>query len=373
MEPSIRWAYHAVNSVYKNRMPDRYIKGRGASSNPDNRYQSNSREDFDDGWGTLDDDPPPLRTELLVDRARRVIAYNDSPDVPFDRSINPYRGCEHGCIYCYARPTHAWLGHSPGLEFESLLYHKPDAVACLRRELAAKSYSCAPIALGANTDAYQPVERGLRLTRVILELLAECRHPVIIITKSALIERDLELLAGMAQRGQLKVWISITSLDAKLARALEPRAAAPHRRLQIIERLRAAGIPVGVLVAPLIPVLTDPEMETVLQQAREAGAGSARSILLRLPLEVAPLFNEWLQTHAPGQANRVLQRIRDTRGGDLYSADFTQRMRGSGVYADLFMQRFELAVRRLGFSESPELDCSGFCKPPADSRQLNLL
>ena len=349
------------------------IKGRGALGNPANRYESFSYEDFDDGWHTHTDDEPPLRTTLSADNNRTLISYNDSPDVPFDRSINPYRGCEHGCIYCYARPSHAWLGHSPGLDFESRLYYKFNAVDCLRRELAAKNYRCAPIALGSNTDAYQPVEKRLQLTREILQLLAECRHPVTIITKSALVERDLDVLQEMASANLAKVYVSITTLQSTLARGLEPRAAAPHRRLQTIRRLSESGIPVGVLLAPLIPVLTDPELESILQAAAEAGAGSARYILLRLPLEVAPMFSDWLHAHVPGQANRILQRIRDSRDGALYKSDFSQRMSGSGRYAELLAQRFSLAVRKLGFGDVQELDCSEFRKPTADGRQPHLL
>ncbi|MDJ0834448.1 MAG: PA0069 family radical SAM protein [Gammaproteobacteria bacterium] len=351
----------------------RPIKGRGATGNPANRYQVHSREDFDDGWGNLDQPLPALETTLTVDKSRTVISYNDSPDVPFDRAINPYRGCEHGCIYCYARPSHAWLGHSPGLEFESNLYYKPDVADCLRRELAAQKYSCGPIMLGAITDAYQPVERELGLTRQVIELLAECRHPLSIVTKSALVERDIDVLADMARRQLAEVCISITTLDKELARKLEPRAAAPHRRLQSIERLASAGIPVKVLVSPLIPVLTDPELEQILQQARDAGATGARSTLLRLPLEVAPLFSDWLQAHAPGQAQRVLSRIRDTRGGKLYDPDFAQRMSGSGHYAELLAQRFKKATRSLGYLEPEKLDCSQFNKPSADGRQMSLL
>jgi DNA repair photolyase len=349
------------------------IKGRGAAGNPANRYEELSREAFDDGWSTLDEPAPPLKTTLTVDHSRTVISYNDSPDVPFDRSINPYRGCEHGCIYCYARPTHAWLGHSPGLDFESRLYYKPDAVDCLRRELAAKSYRCADMVIGSITDAYQPVEQRIGLTRNILELLAECRHPVTIITKSSLVERDIDLLQGMAQQQLAAVCVTITTLDPQLARRLEPRAAAPQRRLRTIERLAEAGIPVCVMVSPIIPVLTDPEMEQILEASRAAGAVAARSVLLRLPLEVAPLFSDWLQAHAPGQAQRVLLRIRDTREGELYRSGFDQRMQGSGEYAELLQQRFQLAKKKLGYRNLPEHDCSVFVKPAKDERQMSLL
>jgi DNA repair photolyase len=348
------------------------LKGRGAVSNPPNRYEAQHREVFDDGWDSAEETLPSLHTSLSIDHSRRVITYNDSPDVPFDRSINPYRGCEHGCIYCYARPTHAWLGHSPGLEFESRLYYKPDVVDCLRRELGASGYRCAPIAIGGITDPYQPVEQRLGLTRRILELLDQCAHPCSLVTKSALVERDLELLQHMAERRLVCVMISLTTLRRGLARRLEPRAAAPQRRLETIRRLVGAGIPVGVLIAPLIPVLTDPELEQVMEAVREAGALSVDSILLRLPLEVAPLFQEWLQIHVPGQAQRVLNRIRDTRGGALYEAEFGRRMSGRGAYAELLAQRFRLARQRLGFNEPPSLECGRFVRPGADSRQLSL-
>ena len=349
------------------------IKGRGAVSNPPNRYATHHRESFDDGWDNGEASVPKIQTSLNIDHSRKVIAYNDSPDVPFDRSINPYRGCEHGCIYCYARPTHAWLGHSPGLDFESQLYYKPDAVACLRRELSAAGYQCAPIAIGGITDPYQPVEQRLGLTRQILELLEACAHPCTLVTKSALVERDLDLLARMAERQLVQVMISLTTLQRNLARLLEPRAAAAQRRLQTIHRLSSAGIPVGVLIAPLIPVLTDPELERLMESAREAGAVSVDTILLRLPLEVAPLFQEWLETHVPGQAQRVLNRIRDTRGGALYESDFGSRMCGRGAYAELLAKRFRIAHQRLGFSELPPLSCGGFVRPSDDPRQLSLL
>ncbi|MDJ0805788.1 MAG: PA0069 family radical SAM protein [Gammaproteobacteria bacterium] len=348
------------------------VKGRGALSNPENRYARFSREAFDDGWGSLEAEPERLKTTLQVDQSRSVITYNQSPDVPFDRSLNPYRGCEHGCIYCYARPTHAWLGHSPGLDFESRLYHKPDMVDCLRRELAADNYQCAPLAVGGITDAYQPVEQELRLTRKLLELLESCAHPLTLITKSSLVERDIDLLAAMARKQQVQVIISFSTLKQDLSRKLEPRAAAPQRRLQTIHRLAEAGIPVGVLVAPVIPVLTDSEMERIMSLARQRGALNARYILLRLPLEVASLFSEWLQVHVPDQAQRVLRRIRDTRGGELYQTDFRTRMTGQGAYAELLAQRFQLAWKRLGFQEFRRLDCRRFVKPAADPRQLSL-
>ncbi len=352
---------------------DKPLRGRGALGNPDNRYETLAREYVDDGWGSLEARPDRLPTELHVERARSVITFNDSPDVPFDRSVNPYRGCEHGCIYCFARPAHAWLGWSPGLDFETRLTWKPDAPERLRRELGRPGYRCAPLALGINTDAYQPVERRLRLTRRLLEVLAECGHPVSIVTKSALVERDIDLLLPMAEAGRVSVTVSLTTLDAGLARRMEPRAAAPHRRLETIRRLGEAGIPVAVLVAPVIPVLTDGELETLLAAAREAGARDAGHVLLRLPREVAPLFEEWLATHEPGRAGHVLARLRDCRGGALYDSRFGARMTGTGPYAGLIAQRFRLARRRLGFPGLPALDCGGFRPPRAEhDRQLDL-
>jgi DNA repair photolyase len=292
--------------------------------------------------------------------------------VPFDRSINPYRGCEHGCIYCYARPNHAWLGHSPGLDFESVLYYKPDLPQLLRKELAASSYECAPIALGAATDAYQPVEQRLGLARRVLEQLMECSHPLVILSKSAMLERDVELLSAMARKKLVRVMISLTTLDAGLARLMEPRAASPRRRVEAIRRLRQAGIPVGVLVAPVIPALTDPELESLMEIARDAGADVARYELLRLPLEVAELFSEWLEQHYPDQAKRVLNRIRDTRDGELYRSDFTSRMTGTGDYAGLIAQRFRLAWKKLGYADPDPLNCQDFVRPALDPRQMQL-
>ncbi|MCB1857952.1 MAG: PA0069 family radical SAM protein [Gammaproteobacteria bacterium] len=348
-------------------------RGRGALTNPDNRFSSHSHEAFDDGWSTGENVPAPLTTVLRPDSNRSMISRNDSPDVPFDQSINPYRGCEHGCIYCYARPTHAWLGHSPGLDFESLLYYKTDAAESLRRELGKQGYRCKPLAIGGVTDAYQPVEKRLKLMRGILQLLVDCGQPTTLLTKSALVERDIDLLTKLASRRQAQVMISITTLERDLARRLEPRAAAPQRRLQTIARLSRAGIPVGVLVAPVIPVLTDPELERIMTAARNAGAVNARYILLRLPREVAGLFSEWLETHVPQQAARILKRIRDTQGGALYRSQFGQRMSGEGPYAEMIAQRFQLARKRLGFREMEVLDCSAFSRPCASGGQLSLL
>jgi DNA repair photolyase len=344
-------------------------RGRGASSNPANRYAATCTEAVDDGWHQ--EPLPPLATTLTRDATRSVIARNDSPDIPFDRAINPYRGCEHGCIYCYARPGHAWLGHSPGLDFETRLYAKADAAARLEEELAAPGYRCAPIALGSYTDVYQPVESTQRITRSLLEVLARCGHPVTLVTKSALVERDLDLLGDMAARGLVQVRFSIATLRPEVARQLEPRAASPARRLQAIERVRAAGVPVGVLVAPVIPVLTDPEMEKVLVAAREAGAREADYVLLRLPLEVAALFREWLSAHFPGEAARVMARVQDTRGGRDDDPRFARRMVGTGVYADLLAKRFRVAAARLGFGNLPPLRADRF-RPPARGGQLVL-
>jgi DNA repair photolyase len=351
------------------------VKGRGAVSNPTGRYEREQREAFDDGWGTLEpgeDDPPPLETIVTEERTRRLISTNDSPDVPFDQSINPYKGCEHGCIYCFARPTHAYLGLSPGLDFETRIVSKPDGPDLLRRELSRPGYRCSVIALGANTDPYQPVERSLGLTRRILEVLAEHEHPVAIVTKSALVARDLDILAPMAGRRLASVLVSVTSLDRHLARRMEPRAAAPHRRLETVATLRAAGVPAGVLASPMIPGLNDHELEHILEAAAAAGALSARYILVRLPLEIKQLFSEWLERHYPDRAERVKNLIRQTRGGELYDPRFGVRMRGTGPYADLLSRRFDVAARRTGLDQPlPPLDCSRFRVPPSGG-QLSL-
>ena len=345
------------------------VRGRGALSNHSGRYESWSRDNADDGWGSLEESLGTIEstaTTVEVDATRRIIARNDSPDVPFDRSINPYRGCEHGCIYCYARPTHAWLGLSPGRDFETKLFYKPEAVALLRRELQARRYRPAPIALGANTDPYQPVERRLRLTRGILDLLKECSHPATIITKSVLAERDADLLSSMADDCLANVSVSITTLDDELSRRMEPRAAGPRQRLATVERLSRLGIPVRVLVAPVIPGLTDHEIEKVLRAARDAGARDAGYVLLRLPLEVAGLFHEWLDAQYPLRAGKVRSLIRQTAGGRDYQSGFGTRMRGTGHIADLISHRFEQRRRRLGFAALPPLDSSRF-RPPAEA------
>ena len=368
------------------RLPDRPRKGRGAVSNPDGRFESTRRHAVADGWeGWLEDgaedipedsggfQPPPIRTRLEVDTSRKVIAWNSSPDIPFDRSVNPYRGCEHGCVYCFARPTHAYLGLSPGLDFESRLFYKPDAPECLRRELSVKSYRPAPIALGINTDAWQPVERSLGLTRRIVQVLADFRHPFTVVTKSALITRDLDLLAPMAARRAFAAAFSITTLDRDLARRLEPRAPTPALRLRAVRRLADAGIPVSVMAAPLIPGLTDHELENILAAAAEAGAVSAGYVLLRLPREIGGLFTEWLEAHAPDRKGRVLSLMRQCRDGALYNAAWGRRMTGSGPYAELIRQRFHKARARLGLDRPrPPLDCGQFRVPLARDGQLAL-
>jgi DNA repair photolyase len=348
------------------------IKGRGATHNKSGRFESIERLATDDGWGSLEDQQDRLETTLGIDRSRTVISFNTSPDLPFDRSINPYRGCEHGCVYCYARPSHAYLGLSPGLDFESRIFYKPDAANRLRSELARPGYSCAPIMLGANTDAYQPAERRLGITREIVELLASCHHPLRIITKSALVERDMDLLAAMADRGLCTVAVSITSFDSHICRPMEPRASSAQRRLKTIEKLAAAGIPVEVPVAPVVPVLTDGELERILERARQAGASHAWYTLIRLPREVADLFDNWLHEHFPLKAEHVLRRIRDCRGGKAYESEFGTRMRGRGTYAELLERRFQLAYRRLAFPGNQELDTTQFRAPAKSAAQLDL-
>jgi DNA repair photolyase len=349
----------------------RWQRGRGATFSPANRYSEITQEAIDDGWGNLDEPPAPLATTLTVDTSRTVLTYNDSPDVGFDRSINPYRGCEHGCIYCFARPTHAWLGLSPGLDFESRLFYKPDAPELLKHELARRGYRPAPVAVGINTDGWQPAERKLRLSRRILEVLVEARHPFSIVTKSALIERDLDLLKDAASHNLVSVAVSVTTLDRYLARRMEPRAAAPQRRIEVIRNLSAAGVPVSVLVAPLIPVLTDAEMEKILEAARAAGAGAAGYVLMRLPHELKEMFEAWLVAHFPLKAAHVMNRVCDTRGGEAYDSRFGVRMRGTGEFADLIARRFGIARRKLGFGDFPELDVTQF-RAPRVTPQLDL-
>lgn len=351
--------------------------GRGSRLNPGNRFSDWQRDGFDDGWQDASDDgPPPPATILLVERSRSVISRNTSPDVPFSQSINPYKGCEHGCAYCFARPGHAYLGLSPGLDFETHIVWKPDAPEVLRRELAAPRYRCLPIALGINTDGWQPVERRLKLSRRLLEILCETRHPVSIVTKSALIERDLDLLSDMARDNLVNVMFSVTTLDPQLARKLEPRAASPARRLAAMARLHQAGVPVGVLFAPLIPAINDHEMEQVLEASRQAGATQAGYVLLRLPHELRQLFADWLDSHFPERAAHVHSLLRQMRGGALNDSQFGRRMRGQGVFADLYSQRLKRICARLGLNrERLALNTTAFRPPrpgPADSPQMPL-
>jgi DNA repair photolyase len=348
-------------------------KGRGAASNPEGRFNRHTREAVDDGW-TPEEVLPPLPTHVTEESARSIISHNRSPDIPFEQSVNAYRGCEHGCIYCYARPTHAYLGLSPGLDFETHLHAKPQAAELLRKELGRAGYVCKPIAMGTNTDPYQPVEREWRITRALLAVLHECRHPVMITTKSQLIERDLDLLGALAEHRLVQVNLSLTTLDRGLARTLEPRATAPQRRLQTIKRLSQAGIPITVLIAPVIPFLTDAELETLLAEGAAAGARHAAYQMLRLPLEVESLFTEWLEIHYPLKKDHVLNRLRELHDGRIYDARFGLRHSGTGVYAELIRQRFRLAVKRLHLNAEapPPLDTRQFVPPRTTAHQVEL-
>jgi DNA repair photolyase len=343
------------------------VKGRGAISNPHVRFESAQRVAEDDGWSApgvkdeFDADVKPVRTEVLIDSSRSAISYNRSPDLPFDRSVNPYRGCEHGCIYCYARPSHAYLGFSPGLDFETRLLMKPNVHELLAREVDHPDYRCQPMALGTNTDPYQPLERHHQLTRRVLEVLSARNHPVTVTTKSTLVERDLDLLAEMASRRLACVAISLPTIDDDLSRKLEPRAAAPGRRLKTVQRLSDAGVPVSVFVAPVIPVLSDTGLEDVLEAAREGGAVAANYILLRLPGEVVTLFDEWLSVHYPLKRDHVLSMVRQHREGELNDVRFGHRMRGAGLFSQLLSDRFQRACARLGLSRSlPSLDITSY-------------
>jgi DNA repair photolyase len=365
--------------AYSFPMPRNFIghqsfKGRGVSSNVAGRFDSTTLEQTDDGW-YRDEIVESLTETVLPDRARSVITSNDSPDVGFDVSINPYRGCSHGCVYCFARPTHSYLGLSPGLDFETKLFYKADAVKLLEAELAKAKYVCKTIALGINTDGYQPLEKRLEVTRGILGVLARCRHPVTIVTKSALIVRDIDLLADLAKNRLVSVMLSVTSLSAEIKRTLEPRTASPQARLRVIQQLSGAGIPVGVLVAPVIPAITDHEIEDILSAARTAGATRAGYVLLRLPHELKILFRDWLTEHYPDRAKHVMSLINQARGGKDYDSQFGVRMRGTGPYAELLRTRFDLAKRKLGFAgaeERYELDTSLFRPPVPDTPQLSL-
>jgi DNA repair photolyase len=361
--------------------PPRAHKGRGATFNPANRFRRDAREAVDDGWSPpgdapSDDESPPLKTTVSIQKARTIIARNDSPDVPFTQSINPYQGCEHGCVYCFARPTHAYLDLSPGLDFETKLFAKPDAAALLRAELAHPGYRCEPIALGTNTDPYQPIEREWKITRQVIELLAECEHPLTITTKGVLVLRDLDLLAAMAAKNLARVYVSIAMLDRELARKLDPRAPSPQRRLEMIKALAEAGIPVGVSVAPVIPQLTDKDLEAILEAAAEHGARSAGWVMLRLPREVKDLFRDWLAQHYPLRAEHVMSVVQQVHGGRDYDPTFGLRQRGEGQFAALIARRFELACKRLKLNNDHtlHLDTTRFRPPngPATGGQLDL-
>ncbi|HTS54577.1 MAG TPA: PA0069 family radical SAM protein [Burkholderiales bacterium] len=349
-------------------------KGRGATLNLEGRFESVQREAFDDGWGAaLEEEPGRPKTTVTPERAKSIISRNDSPDIPFASSINPYRGCEHGCIYCYARPSHAYLDLSPGLDFETRLFAKVNAAELLRDALAKPGYRCESITIGANTDPYQPIEREWRITRQVLEVLAQCEHPVAIITKNALVERDLDLLAPMAEKRLAQVYVSVTTLDHDVARRMEPRASAPRRRLDAIGCLSRAGVPTGVMVAPIVPFLTDDAMESVLEAAAEAGAASAGYIVMRLPWELKGLFKDWLDHHYPLKAAHVMSRVRQLRGGKENDPNFGTRLRGTGLLAELLRKRFENACRRLGLEtrRRVDIDTSRFKRPQA-RQQLDL-
>jgi DNA repair photolyase len=348
------------------------VLGRAAGSNDAGRFERHARVAEDDGWAR-EDELPVLRTQTSIEVPRKVITYNRSPDLPFDRSINPYRGCEHGCVYCFARPSHAYLGLSPGLDFETQLIARPDAPQVLARELRAKRYEVAPIAIGTNTDPYQPIEKTHGIMRDCLEVLSEFNHPVAIVTKGSLIERDIDILSDMAKRGLAAVGISVTTLDARLSRLMEPRAPAPQRRLAVIRKLSEAAVPVRIMASPMVPALTDPELEAILTAGRDAGARHASWIMLRLPREVSPLVQEWLATHYPDRAERIMARLRDMHGGKEYDAGWHKRMRGEGPYAEMVAQRFDLAVKRLGLTRAGvPLRCDLFRPPSEKGDQLSL-
>ena len=349
-------------------------RGRGAPSNVSGRFETQQREALDDGWGA--EAAEPLRTEITIERPRAIITRNESPDISFDRSINPYRGCEHGCAYCYARPTHTFLGLSAGLDFETKLFVKENAAALLEKELSAPKYRAAVIALGANTDPYQPIERQYRVTRSVLEVLARTNHPVGIVTKSNLVTRDVDLLAPMAAKGLVKVYVSVTTLDRDLARRMEPRAPTPERRLEAIARLAEAGVPVGVLAAPVVPAINDDEIERILTRAYAAGAREAGYVTLRLPLELRDLFREWLAVNFPDKLKHTLSLVQSLHGGKDYESQWGKRMAGSGPYAWMIGRRFEIAARKLGFREQAHVLRADLFEPPAPStagpKQLSL-
>ena len=347
-------------------------RGRGAQSNASGRYEPLARVAFDDGWQSLED-LPPFATSVSVDASRKVITRNESPDIGFDRSINPYRGCEHGCVYCFARPTHAYLGLSPGLDFESKLFVKPDAPALLERELSAPNYTPRTIAIGTNTDPYQPIERRYEIMRQVLEVLERAGHPVGIVTKSALVLRDIEILARMAKRNLVKVAISVTTLDPKLARVMEPRAPTPSRRIEALRQLSAAGVPTAVMVAPIVPAINDAEIERILDAAAAIGVSGAGYVMLRLPLEVRDLFREWLMANYPDRYRHVFKLVREMRGGKDYDSTWGTRMKGSGPYAWMIGRRFEVACEKLGLNaEKAKLTTEHFRPPRPSAVQLDL-
>ena len=372
MPPKDNWKSRSTNADWSE-LRDQ-ARGRGALSNASGRFESQYAEPFDDGW-TTDEKPETLRTEMIVEKPKTIITYNTSPDISFDRTINPYKGCEHGCIYCFARPNHAYRGLSPGLDFETKIFVKPTAPALLARELAKKSYRPGLIMLAGDTDIYQPLEKELKITRGLLEVLAAHNHPVALITKSALVTRDIDILAPMAEKGLVSVAISFTTLDRKLARAMEPRCAAPHRRLDTMRQLSEAGIPVAAMTAPLIPALNDPELEQLLEAAADAGARRAGYVLLRLPLEIAGLFTEWLEAHYPDRAKRVMSLLRSMHKGEDYRSEWKVRQRGDGPYAQLIAARFRNAVKRLGLNTIGFKLSSDLFRPPVlkdSSAQMSL-
>src|SRR5271166_3346916 len=363
---------HEPAAIAERLVPAERRRRRGAATNVSGRFEAEKREDFDDGW-TREEAPEPLRTEVTWEKPKAIITRNDSPDLSFDRSINPYRGCEHGCFYCFARPTHAYMGLSAGLDFESRLFAKPGAADLLERELAAAKYTPATIALGTNTDPYQPIERKYRITRSVLETLRRARHPLSIVTKSNLILRDLDILSDMARDGLVKAFVSVTTLDRALARKMEPRAPTPEKRLEAIEALNRAGVPAGVMVAPIIPAVNDAEIETILTRAYAAGAREGGYVVLRLPHELRDMFREWLQVHYPDRLKRTVSLMQSMREGKDYESQWGRRMAGSGPYAWMIGRRFEMAARRLGFSETKRtLRADLFCKPAAAAKDTQL-
>lgn len=378
-ETPLSFASHMVNVpimfhivAMKHDLQTSTPKARGAVSNTVSRYDAISRHSEADGW-EMEEDLPTLRTEVSIERPRSMISYNRSPDLPFDRSINPYRGCEHGCVYCFARPSHAYLGLSPGLDFETRLVARPEAPAVLKAELAHNSYKVATMAIGTNTDPYQPIEREHGIMRACLEVFEACNHPVAIVTKGTLIERDMDILGRMAAKGLARVGFSVTTLDPVLSRAMEPRAPTPKRRLEAIRRLTAAGIPVRIMASPMVPALTDPELEAILEAGADAGAGCASWIMLRLPQEVSPLWQEWLAVHYPHRAHRIMSRLREMHGGKDYDARWGHRMRGEGPYAEIVAHRFKVAIKRLGLKEKlPPMRTDLFLPPRTPSAQLSL-